>query len=258
MSIWSPVATSGWRGSGARCEANSDPLDQQIGERMTAASPSGSRAPGPAERRRPDEDRDADEPDDDAEDGQAWQPLAEEDGRRRPPPRPASSRSAGPRCPTGPSARRRRPCPSRRRAAAPPTIAESRHSRRVGQAKARPVAGERPRRAGRDRRARSGSPAMRNGGIVSTAMAIAEVRRAPHEVEDEHARARSPALALGRGGGRRWHRWMVQGRRSVRRAGWPSPVGQPSQRCGARAPTGRGSGRQRPAPDAGRHSRHGR
>ena len=44
-----------------------------------AARPDRIERAGPAERRRADQDRDADEADDDADDGQPRQPLAEED-----------------------------------------------------------------------------------------------------------------------------------------------------------------------------------
>ncbi len=47
MSIWAPVATSGRRGSTARCVANSDPIAQAIGEMRMAARPTGSSAPTP-------------------------------------------------------------------------------------------------------------------------------------------------------------------------------------------------------------------
>ena len=87
--------------------------------------------------------------------------------------------------PDGTSARRRRPAPSRRRAAAPrrsrcrATRAGSAR-RTIGRSRAIDQV-SRIRPASRNRVA-----AMRNGGIESTAMAIAEVGRAPDEVEDEH------------------------------------------------------------------------
>ena len=88
-SIWAPVARSGLRGRVARCDANSEPSVQKIGERRTAARPSGSRAPLPPKADGPTRTADAEEADRDADDGEPRQALAEEQPSEDARPRPA-------------------------------------------------------------------------------------------------------------------------------------------------------------------------
>ncbi len=170
MIIWTPVATSGRCGRTARCDANSEPLAQAIGETRTAARPIGSSAPTP--------------PDSDGATRMATptkpttMPTTARRGRRSPRKiRPRTATQTGiiamnrAAMPDGivcsPNATRPIPPPSR----SAPTIALSRHSRRVGATNARPsraidqVSRIRPARLNR-------TAAIRNGGIVSTATAI--------------------------------------------------------------------------------------
>ena len=229
-SIWALVASSGWRGRIARCEAKSEPSDQKIGESRTAARPSGSSAPAPPNADGPTRNATPTKP--------TAIPTMAIRGRRSPRnSRPKMATQTGISAmnravmPDGmvcsPKATMPMPPPSSR----PPTMKESRHSRRVGGTN-RPrsrasdqseqdAAGDRePDRRHeerRDRLDRDRDP---------------QVRRAPDDVQDEHARARCLGPRYGAGGRRGWHRWLVQGGGSLRLPGWPSPVGQTTARAG--------------------------
>ena len=171
VSIWKPVATRGWRGRSARCVANREPEDHAIGEMRMASRPAPSSAPvaptavGPARMPTPTKP--------------TTMPITAMRGSRSPKkarPKIATHtgiipmRSAA--MPDGivcsPHATPPMPPPS----SSPPTIVESRSSRRVGQRSA-----ARSRRPTHVRSRRPASPkraaAMRNGGSVSTATAIA-------------------------------------------------------------------------------------
>ncbi len=124
----------------------------------------------PTEGGRSDEDRDADEADDDPDDRQPRKPLAEEDPTEDGDPdrhhRDQQRRDPGRH---GLLAEGDHPHPAAESSA--PTIALSRHSRRVGGTKARPsrAIDQASRRSPAERKR---TPAIRNGGIVSTAIAI--------------------------------------------------------------------------------------
>ena len=135
--IWRPVATSGRGGRGARCEANSEPLAHGNGDRRQKSRPTGSSAPLPPTIDGAARTATPDEPDGDADDGEARQPLAEEEAAEDATQIGivAMSRAAIPDG-TVCSAKATNPIPPPSSRA--PTIALSRSSRRVGMTNARP------------------------------------------------------------------------------------------------------------------------
>ncbi len=201
---------------------------------------------GAAERRRTDEERDADEPDGDA-DHRERAAVA-----RRGTMRPKIATQTGiiamssAVIPDGmvcsPNATMPMPPPSSR----PPTMSESRHSRRVGATKRAAIARERPEQQDRtgDAEADRGHEERRDRLDRDR---DPEVGRAPDDVEDEHAQP-EPHASSGARRWSRWHRWVVQDRPSVRWAPWPSPLGQPDRNHQAAMAA---------APDAGRQTLHG-
>ncbi len=200
VSIWAAVATSGWPGRLARCEAYSEPRPHDTGDSRTTTRPAGSRAPvvpsavGPTSTATPTKPM--------------AMPTRARPGSRWPrKTRPkmviqtgmvAMSRAVMPDgmvC--SPQATKPMPPPSSR----PPTMAESIHSRRDGHTKARPARATRPGQqhesgqtepgAGHEER-RDGLDRHRDG----------QVRAAPHDVEHEQAQPDRAGLA---GDGWCWH-----------------------------------------------------
>ncbi len=169
--IWIPVATSGRLGSIARCDANNEPLDQAMGEMRTAARPRGSSAPAPPNADGPTRIATPAKP-------SAMLKIATRGSRSPRKIRPKIATQTGMVAmssavmPDGivcsPNATMPIPPPSR----SAPTMALSRHSRRLGTTKARPSRAidhaSRIRPASENRTA-----AIRNGGSVSTAIEIA-------------------------------------------------------------------------------------
>jgi len=171
VSIWALVETSGCRGRIARWEAKSDPRDQAIGEIRMAPRPAGSRAPlapsavGPTRIATPT--------------NPTTMPTPASRGRRSPSRiRPKTATQTGiiamssAAMPEGmvcsPQATMPIPPPSR----SAPTMAESRHSRRVGGWNV--AAPDAPRSTDQAMRTLPARPnraaAIRKGGIVSTAI----------------------------------------------------------------------------------------
>ncbi len=142
------------------------------------------------------------------------QPLAEEEPAEDGDPDRQHARSGRRRCRRARSARRGRRGPSPPSRSAPPTIAESRTGGRSAGTTARSAGGGRAGSPLRIRRTASHSQTRRSGAGEQEAdaghqerrdrlvgQADADVGRAPHEVEDEHAEPRSrpgPAVALTR------------------------------------------------------------